>query len=221
MDQARPQASPRTGWLVLAVAVLVLAGVVSAGVLIADDDRPGPAIVAAAGGQSTADVTSTVTAPLPVEPSSTVATTTTLPKAAVDVLNAIAGSTTTTRRPAATTTTQPPAATTTTLPAPTTTSTTAPPAPFTATLANEHTHAFVLIVNGRSFPLAPAQTVDVELPISPRGDLVQVRLADDEKCGVSDSGVIFKPGGRYRVSIVVSQTMCKDFLGPLLRIVPQ
>ena len=225
MDQATPQAPRSTRWLALVVAGLVLAGVVSAGILVVDDDRPGPAVVSAAGGQSgTVDVTSTVTLPLPVQsstPPSTVATTTTLPKAAVDVLNAIAGSTTTTRRPATTTTTQPPAATTTTVPAPTTTLTTAPPAPFTATLANEHTHAFVLVVNGQSFPLAPTQTVDVELPVSPRGDLVQVRLPEDEKCGVSDSGVIFKAGGRYRVSIVVGQTMCKDFLGPLLRIVPQ
>jgi hypothetical protein len=229
LDQARPQAQRSTRGLALIVAGLVLAGVVSAVILVADDDRPGSAIVSAAGGQSgTVDVTSTVTVPLPVQPSTpppTGVTTTTLPKAAVDVLNAIAGSTTTTRRPATTTTTiGPPAApTTTTVPAPTTTSTTAPPAPFTATLVNEHTQAVVVNVNGRNFPLTPAQTLDVELPISLRGDLVQVRLAADEKCGVSDSGVIFKPGGSYRVGIVESDTLCKDSAGhiPLLRIGPR
>lgn len=203
----------------------MLVGVVAAGVFVADGDRPGRAVVSAAGGQSGIDVTSTVTVTLPVQsstPPSTVATTTTLPKAAVDVLNAIGGTTTTTRRPATTTTTRPPAATT-TVPPPTTapsTSTTAVPAPFTADMVNEHPQAVVLIVNGRNFPLAPAQTVlDVELPFSQRGDLVQVRLAEDEKCGVSDSGVIFKPGGSYRIAIVVGETMCKDFTVPLLRIV--
>jgi hypothetical protein len=224
MDQATPQVPRSRRWPVLVVAGLVLAGAVSAGILVADDDRPGAAVVSAAGGRSgPVDVTSTVTVTLPVEPSTTVATSTTLSKAAVDVLNAIRGSTTTTRRPATTTTTRPPASsTTTTAPAPTTTSTTIP-APFTATLVNEHTLAVVLVVNGRNFSLAPAQTVDVELPISQRGDLVQVRLADDAKCGVTDSGVIFKPGGTYRIAIVESESMCKDVAGriPLLRIGPK
>lgn len=226
MDQARPGAPRRTRWLAWAAVCLLLGGVVSAGVRVVDGDRPGRAVVSAAGDQSgTVGVTSTVTVTLPVPsstPPATAASTTTLPKAAVDVLNAIAGSTTTTRRPATTTTTRPPAATT--VPTPTTvptTSTTAVPAPFTATLVNEHPQAVVLIVNGRNFSLAPAQTIgDVELPFSLRGDLVQVRLAEDEKCGVSDSGVIFQPGARYRVSIVVGQTQCKDFAVPLLRIAP-
>lgn len=204
---------------------VLLVGVVAAGVRVVDGDRPGRAVVSAAGGQSgTVDVTSTVTVTLPVPssaPPTTAATSTTLPKAAVDVLNAIAGSTTTTRRPATTTTTRPPP-TTTTVPTPTsapTTTTTAAPAPFTATLVNEHPQPVVLIVNGRNIPLAVAQTLEVELPISQRGDLIQVRLADDEKCGVSDSGVIFKPGARYRVSIVVGPTQCKDFPVPLIKIV--
>ncbi len=217
-------------WLAWGAACLVLVGVVAAGVLVADGDRPGRAVVSAAGGQSgNVDVTSTVTVTLPVEsstPQSTVATTTTLPKAAVDVLNAIAGSTTTTRRPATTTTTLPPPATTTTVPTPTTapTTSTTVPAPFTADLVNEHPQAVVLIVNGRNVPLTPTQTLlDVELPFSLRGDLVQVRLAEDGKCGVSDSGVIFKPGGRYRIAIVESEIMCKDFASgiPVLRIDPK
>jgi hypothetical protein len=215
-------------WLAWGVACLVLVAAVSAGVVVVNRDRPGRALVSAAGDRSgTVDVTSTVTIPLSVPsstPPSTVATTTTLPKAAVDVLNAI-GSTTTTRRAATTTTTRPPAPTT-TVPTPTstpTTATTAPPAPFTATLVNEHTLAVVVNVNGRNLPLAPAQSLDVELPISQRGDLVQVRLAEDDKCGVSDSGVIFKPGGTYRIGIVASDTLCKDSANriPLLRIGPK
>ena len=225
MDQAGPEAGRSMRSLAWVVAGVLAVGVVAAGVRVADGDRPGRAVVSASGDRSGIDVTSTVTVTLPVEPATpptTAVTTTTLPKAAVDVLNAIAGSTTSTRRPAPTTTTRPPATTTTTAPAPTTaptTPTTAAPAPFTATLVNEHPQPVLLIVNGRNIPLAVAQTLEVQLPISQRGDLVQVRLADDEKCGVSDSGVIFKPGARYKVSIVVGPTQCKDVAVPLIKIV--
>lgn len=209
-------------WLAWGVACLVLVAVVAAGVVVANRDRPGRALVSATGNRTgTVDVTSTVTIPLPVPtstPPSTVATTTTRPKAPVDVLNAI-GSTTTTRRQATTTTTAPPAPTT-TLPAPTTTTA---PAPFRATLVNEHPQAVVVIVNGQRFSLAVGQTVaDVELGWK-RGDLVQVLLADDVKCGVSDSGEIFKPGAAYRLTVVESDTMCKDSAAriPVLRIGPR
>ena len=210
-------------WLAWGLACLVLVVVVAGGVVIANRDRPGRAVVSAAGDRSgTVDVTSTVTIPLPVQtstPPSTVATTTTRPKAPVDVLNAI-GSTTTTRRQATTTTTSPPAPTT-TVPAPTTTTTA--PAPFRATLVNQHPQAVVLIVNGQRFSLAVGQTVpDVELAWK-RGDLVQVWLAEDVKCGVSDSGEIFKPGTPYRVTVVESGTMCKDSSAkiPVLTIGPK
>ena len=220
MDQARPQGPRSTRWLVLVVAALVLAGAVGAALLVLDDDRPGRAVVSAAGERSgTVDVTSTVTVPLPVQPTTTAATTTTVPKAAVDVLNAITGSTTTTRRPATTTTTRP--AATTTVPASTTvaptTSTTV--ARFTATLVNNHTHAVVLIVNGQQFPLDPAQTSDVDLLISGRGDVVQARLAVQTECGVTDSGEIFRANARYRVAIVVGETKCgSDLTRPRLEI---
>ena len=224
---AVPEAGRSTRGLALAVACLVLAGVVSAGVRAADGERPGRAVVSAAGDQSgTVDVTSTVTVTLPDQSStpSTVATTTTLPKAAVDVLNAIAGSTTTTRRPATTATTRPPTPTT-TVPTPTTapTPSTTAPAQFTATLVNAHSRAVALVVNRRPFSLAPGQSLTEVLPISSRGDLVQVRLAEDDDCGRSDSGVgIFKPGGMYRVTIEESGDMCEGFAAriPLLRIGP-
>jgi hypothetical protein len=226
LNQAGPQGPRRVPWLVLAVAALVLvAGLVTAGARVAGRDRHGAAVVSAAGERSgTVDVTSTVTVPLPGQPStpSTAATTTTLPKAAIDVLNAITGSTTTTRRPALTTTTRP-AAPTTTVPTPTT----AAPTPtttvarFTATLVNEHTQPVVLIVNGQQFPLTPAQTVDVDLPISGRGDVVQARLAADANCLVSDSGEVFRANARYRVAIVVGDTKCgSDLTRPKLVIGP-
>jgi hypothetical protein len=223
MDQAGPKPPGSTPWLVLAVAAAVLAVLVTAGVRIAAGDRHDRAVVSAAGEHSgTVDVTSTVTLPLPNQPSTTGSvTTTTVPKAAVDVLNAINGSTTTTRRPATTTTTRAPAVTT-TVPAPTTVAptTTTTVARFAANLVNNHTHAVVLIVNGQQFPLTPAQTVDVDLPISGRGDVVQVRLAGDTDCGVSDSGEIFRANARYRVTIVVGDTKCSgsDLIRPRLDI---
>lgn len=208
----------------MAVAAAVLAVLITAGVRIAAGDGHDRAVVSAAGEHSgTVDVTSTVTVPLPNQPSSTTgsATTTTVPKAAVDVLNAINGSTTTTRRPATTTTTRAPAVTT-TVPAPTTVAptTTTTVARFTANLVNNHTNAVVLIVNGQQFPLTPAQTVDADLPISGRGDVVQVRLAGDTDCGVSDSGEIFRANARYRVAIVVGDTKCSgsDLIRPRLDI---
>lgn len=205
---AVPEAGRSTRGLALAVACLLLAGVVSAGVRAADGDRPGRAVVSAVGDQSgTVDVTSTVTVTLPVQPSTPpiVETTTTLPRAAVDVLNAIR-TTTTTRRPA-TTTTRPPTPTT-TAPTPTTApSTTTTVARFRVTLLNNHPSAVELIVNGRSFPLTPSQEVaDVDLPLSARGDVIQVRVGQD--CGGTDSGVIFKAGGSYNLTVVPGETMC-------------
>lgn len=203
------------------MAGVVVAGLVGVGVLAATGDRPGRALVTAAGGRTgTVDVTSTVTIPLapaPSTPPTSTQSTTTLPKAAVDVLNAL-GSTTTTR-PRATSTTRP--APTTTPPTPTTaapaTTTTVPR--YTATLVNNHPHAFRLIINGRDFPLDPGQTIEaVDLPVSPRGDLVQVRLSQDLNCGVFDSGVIFQPGARYRVTIVEGPGMCGAFPSPLIQI---
>lgn len=212
-----------TRFVAWAVAAVFVAGVAAAGVVAVRDDRPSQAVVTASRDQSgTVDVTSTVTIPIPPPPSTpptTVQTTTTLPKAAVDVLNAL-GSTTTTR-PRTTSTTRPPAPTTTAV-TPTTaapvTTTTVPK--YTATLVNNHPHAFLLGINGRDFPLAAGQTVEsVELPLSSRGDLIQVRLADDPNCGVFDSGVIFQAGARYRVTVVVGPGMCGSFPSPFLEII--
>ena len=211
-------------WALVAAAVLVVA-LVAAGVVVARDDRPSQAVLTATRDQpSTVNVTSTVTIPLaPVNstPPTTVQTSTTLPKAAVDVLKAI-GSTTTTTRPPATTTTTRPAAPTTTAPTPTTSPpTTITVSQFTATLVNAHPHAFVLNINGRDFALAPGQTVDsVTFPVVPGGDVVRVRLADDPNCGVFDSGMLFLAGGRYKVRVVVGPGMCGNFPSPFIEISP-
>ena len=226
MDHPRPDGR-RTSALAWAVACVLLVGVVAAGVRVVGGDRPGRAVVSAVGGQSgTVDVTSTVTVTIPVQsstPPTTAATTTTLPKAAVDVLNAIGGSTSSTRRPPNTTTTRPPAPTT-TVPAPTTvpTTSTTVPAPYTATMVNEYPQAVVLIVNRRPFPLEPGQSLTEVLPITFPGDLIQLRLANDATCGASDSGVIFKPGGSYDLTIQPGQTNCdEDTVRPQLKITPK
>lgn len=206
-------------------ACVLVVGVVAFGVVASREDRPSRAVVTATRDQpSTVDVTSTVTIPLgpaPSTPPTTVLTSTTLPKAAVDVLKAI-GSTTTTRPPATTTTRPATPTTTTPTPTPTTTPPTTITVPtFTATLVNNHPHAFILNVNGRDFPLAPAQTVNaVTFPVSPGGDSIRVRLAEDTNCGVFDSGVLFQPGGRYRVRVVEGPGMCGTFPSPFIEVVP-
>lgn len=219
-----------TGWMPWLVGCLVLAALVSAGVIFAaGDDRPGGAVVSATGDRSgTADVTSTVTAPLPLTtppaPTTTLRTTTTLSPAAVGVLRAIASTTTTTRPPATTTTTSPPAPTTTAVTATTVPPTTTTRVPrFTVTLVNDHTQAFVLTLNGQAFPLAPAQNRSlVEVPVATDGkDLVVVQAPNDASCGVTDTGALFPDGSRWRLRIVPGAGTCSgDFAVPRLEISP-
>lgn len=219
-----PKASRVTRVAVWAGACVLVVGLIVAGLFAVRNDRPSRAVVTTTRDQpSTVDVTSTVTIPLdptPSTPPTTTRTSTTLPKAAVDVLKAI-GSTTTTTRPPATTTTRPSAPTTTT-PTPTTATPTTITVPqFSATLVNNHPHAFLLNINGRDFPLAPGQTVEsVTFPVSPNGDTIRVRLVDDANCGVFDSGVIFQAGGRYRVRVVEGPGMCGTFPSPFIEITP-
>ena len=221
MGERRSEAPKTTRWLAWAVACLVIAAAVAAGVRVADGPRPGRAVVTAAGGRGgTVDVTSTVTVPVPSPPPSTappttVRTTTTLPKAAADVLRAIAGSTTTTRPPA--TTTIVPTPTT----APPTTSTTVP-ARFNVTLKNDHTQSVVLTVNGQRFPMAPTQTVVVDLPMAGESDVVQARMAAPADCFVTDTGKLFKADARYKITIVAGETTCagSELLRPSLTIGP-
>ena len=230
MQDAGPGTPKITGWMPWLVGCLLLAALVSAGIIFAaGDDSPGGAVVSATGDRSgTVDVTSTVTAPLPATstptPTTTLRTTTTLSPAAVGVLRAIA-STTTTTRPAATTTTSPPAPTTTVVTATTVTPTTTTRVPrFTVTLVNDHTHAFDLSINGQVFRLAPGQSrALVEVPAVAGGtpDIVKVMAPGDDKCGVQDQGALFPDGSRWRLRIVPGAGTCSgDFAFPRLEISP-
>jgi hypothetical protein len=236
-----------TRWLAWVVACVLLAGLISAGALVAAGDRPDSAVVTAAGGSRTIDVTSTVTVPITVpstpapapRPTTTIRTTTTLSPAAVAVLRAIASSTTTTRPPpvTTTTTTAPPAPTittptptpTTAPPAPTTTppatgtssstTSTAPPPQVTLTLVNEHPQPLAVTVNGREFLLAVGQTVAAaELPFAPPGDEIVVRAQADADCGSIDKGALFEAGAAYRLNIVAGTVACADFARPRVNI---
>ncbi|MGI8982943.1 MAG: hypothetical protein ACR2HM_00140 [Acidimicrobiales bacterium] len=228
-----------TRWLAWLVACVLLAGLISAGALVAVGDPPEQAVVAVAGDRTgTVGVTSTVTVPItvppPPAPSTTMRTTTTLSKAAVAVLNAIASTTTTTTTtrpppppPATTTTTRAPApgptTPTTAPPTPTTTTTTTTtpptsttvPAQFTLTIVNNHPRAVVVTVNGREFPLAVDQTIaDIDLGVVPAGDVVGVHNEGDLACGSSNSGELFEGGARYRLNLVTDVAPCKNGARP-------
>jgi hypothetical protein len=88
------------------------------------------------------------------------------------------------------------------------------------TIVNEHTYAFTITLNGRSFQLAPGQQVGpVEITPSANGnDIVEVRGVADPTCGLGDADNYFDAGGRYRVAIVASPGMCRDMPGPQLRV---
>jgi hypothetical protein len=88
------------------------------------------------------------------------------------------------------------------------------------TLVNEHTYAFVITVNGRTFELAPGQQVGpVDLALYAHGnDIVEVRAVADPTCGLGDADNYFDPGGRYRMAIVASPGMCRDMPGPQLKV---
>jgi hypothetical protein len=231
VQDAGPGTPRMTSWMPWLVGCLLLAALVSAGIIVAaGDDRPGGAVVSATGDRPGAvGVTSTVTAPLPATstpaPTTTLRTTTTLSPAAVAVLRAIASTTTTTRPPVTTTTTSPPAPTTTAV-----TPTTLPPTTttrvprFTVTLVNDHTHAFDLSINGQVFRLAPNQSrALVELPAVAAGtpDIVKVMAPGDDKCGVQDQGALFPDGSRWRLRIVPGAGTCSgDFAFPRLEISP-
>lgn len=210
--------APRSARLLAwASGLLLVAGAVSAGSVAIRDARPDGAVVSAAG--RTVDVTPTVTVTLPppaAQPpvSSTVRTTTTLPKAAVAVLRAIATTTTTQPGPATTATTTPPTTTPSTSPTTTPPTTVFPPTTLptkaTVTLANQHTRAFVVTVNGQAFTLGPSQVLaPVDLtPAADGNDRIDVHAEADPSCALSETSDFFQPGSRYRVSVAVGPATC-------------
>ena len=223
VDGGGPGAPPTARWLAFAAACLLIAAMVSAGVVGFGDGTSSNAVVAAAGRTTgTEPVPSTVTVPPPstIEPasptSSTIRTTTTLPRAAVEVLRAIGTTAPPTTAPSPTT---PP--TTATTVRPSTTTTTAAPRVATVTVSNAHPQAVVVTVNGRTFELAPGADegpVQVTLPAT-GDDVIQVRIPADAACAGERSADFFQPFRTYAVTIAEGPgTPCNGFPAPMIQV---
>lgn len=210
-------------WLAWATAVLLVLGVVSAGILDVRDGDFDADVVSAAGGtartveapsSSTSTTTVTSLPPVTSAPVPGVARSTTVPKAAAAVLAAIGSTPPPTAQPSPAVTpttsapvTPTPATTTTSIPA--TTSTTAP-GRAAVTLANEHPNAFLLNVNGRVFKLEPGEEVGpVDLALLPTdNDVLEANAVADPTCVRTEAADFFQPGGRYRLAIVAAEGAC-------------
>ena len=208
-------------WLAWATAVLLVFGVVSAGVVdVRDGDFGADVVSAGAGAARSVEVpspsTTTTVISLPPVTSAppAIARSTTVPKAAAAVLAAIGSTPPPTAQPppATTPTTRAPVTPTA---APTTTSIVATPSTTVpgraaVTLANEHANAFVVRVDGRDFELDPGEEVgpvDVALPAD-GDDVVEVRAVADPTCVLTETRDLFQPGGRHRLAIVATEGMC-------------
>ncbi|MDQ4090126.1 MAG: hypothetical protein M3163_07460, partial [Actinomycetota bacterium] len=197
VDGGGPDTPPTARWLAFAAACLLIAAMVSAGVVGFGDGSSSDAVVAAAGRTTaTEPVPSTVTVPPPstIEPasptSSTIRTTTTLPRAAVEVLRAIGTTAPPTTAPSPT---APP--TTATTVRPSTTTTTAAPRVATVTVSNAYSQIVVVTVNGQPFELEPRGTtgpVQVTLPAT-GDDVIQVRVRDVTGCDGESRADFFQP----------------------------
>lgn len=196
-----------TRLLAWVVAALMVAGIVSAGVVSGRDDGAGGRVVAAAGvdaggvevptTEAVTTTTSTVPPPVTVPP-----TTTTLPP-----------TTTTVKR----TTTVPP----TTKPPATTSTTTAAVPGVIVTVVNEYGRAVVLTLNGRTFNLAPGQQVGpVAIPRYAHGnDIVEIKVVDEPGCGNGDADGYFAKLGSFRVAVVSGYGVCQSGLtGPTINV---
>ena len=219
-------------WLTWAAIVLLVAGVVSAGVVGSHNAGSDADVVNAAGGDAdtveptsstTTSVTSTQPAVTPA-PQPTVARATTVPKAAAAVLAAIG----TTAPPA----TRPPPATTTTTgsaavsPSPTpttattsTTSTTVPPA--RVAFVNQHPNAVQVSVNRETLDLAVDEAkgpVDLVVAADGRATL-EVRVVGST-CQPTKVPGVFQPGSSYRLGVVAGPVGCGGFPEPGLSFLP-
>ena len=202
-----------TRWLAWAAAGLLVAGLVSIGEVSAGTATDERIVRASGSGVDGVEVPTTLGQPAappeppvaPPLPPTTADPTTTVP-------------TPTTTAPPTTQPTRP----TTTRPAVTSTTAAARAAGAMVTIANEHTAAFKITVNGRTFELAPGQQVGpVELTPSASGnDSVEVTAVADPTCGLGDAGNYFDAGGRYRMAIVASPGRCRAMPGPQLKVTP-
>jgi hypothetical protein len=216
-----PESPPTARWLAFAAACLLIAAMVSAGVIGFGDGTSSDAVVAAAGRTTgTEPVPSTVTLPPPsiiepASPTSTIRTTTTLPRAAVEVLRAIGTTAPPTTAP---TPTAPP--TTATTVRPPTTTTTAAPRVATVTVINAHPQPVVVTVNGRTFELPVGEDegpVQVTLPAT-GDDVIQVRVATDAACAGELAADFFQPFRTYDVTIAAGPTACTGFPAPMIQV---
>jgi hypothetical protein len=221
-----PDAPPTARWLALAAACLLVAAMVSAGIVGFGRGPSSSAVVSAAGTTaSTIGAPSTVTAPppstaAPAAPTSTIRTTTTLPRAAAAVLKAIGTTAPPTTRAPAPSTTQPPATSTTVTTQPPTTSTTAPNAGVaTVTVVNAHGQPLVVVVNGRVFDLDQGESEGPAAITLPLGDdIIQVGVRNDATCTARGSADYFVANANYRVTIAAGPTPCTNFPAPTIEV---
>lgn len=201
-------APPTARWLAWAAACLLVAALVSAGVIGFGNGSPDGAVVSAAGGTaSTVGVPSTVTVPppasstAPAAPTSTIRTTTTLPRAAAEVLRAI-GTTAppTTQPPAPPTTGTPvtPTTATTVRPSTTTTSTTPPQA--TVRVVNQFDRPLEVTVNMTVFTVA-ARSAEGPKPVTLPATGDDVIKVSDTACPLEVTADHFQPGGSHEVTV--------------------
>lgn len=213
-DLGEPPTTAR--WLAWATAVLLIIGVISAGVMNLAGERPDQGVVAAAGrAGGTLDVPVTTLPPVTTiqrsTPPATSGRSTTVPKAAAAVLRAIASTVPPTTQPPATSTTVAPVTSTTAPPPTSTTSTSTTLAPrVTLTVANEHTLRLAIVVNDG--PLIEVDAgKEVPLTVADNGSEDRVVVAapgTDPACGARTTGDLFRAGGTFRVTVGNGKGAC-------------
>ena len=84
--------------------------------------------------------------------------------------------------------------------------------PAMVTVANHHSGAVTVGLNGQSFQLAPGQIVGpVAITPAPSGnDEVSVRMADEHDCGLGDAMGYFPAGASVRVTVTTSRGLCRS-----------
>ena len=199
MDDELQEPLKKTRLVAWLTAGLLAAGMVSVGVVKADNDAAEQRVVTAAGqGADGVELPTTVATFVPPVPPPTVPPTTT----------AVAPTTTAAPapRPTAPPTTQAPRATTTTAPraaSTTTTAVAAAPAGVMLTVVNGHPMAVTVKVNDRTFTLAPNGRVGpVSLNRYAHGnDIVEVSVTQQPDCGTGDAGTWFATPGSYELTV--------------------
>lgn len=192
MDDGRQGPVQATRLVAWVAAGLLTLGAVTAGVIVSrDDGASSDRVVSAAGGDASGVEVPTTVPPTTVPP-------TTAPPAPASTIP----------KPS---TTAPP---TTQAPRPTTTkplvTTTTTPAGVRLTVVNSSPSAVSLVVNGRSFDLAPgAQVGPVPIVHAANGnDIIELRLKATPTCGMGDADNYFPSPGNYRLTITPVPKTC-------------